>query len=228
MRKGFDRLDPLPAGYVYAGRNLWLKRLLDRALAVALLVGAGPFLALLVVGFYIEGLIDPRARGALWVRDIRISRGSAFVMLKFRTTYDTCDEARRVKVGASNAIDDRDVTRFGAWVRRFYLDELAQLLNILSGEMSFVGPRPVPRAMYGRVLRRGYQNKRLLVAGLCGPVQALKGHWREYGSYLDADEWLVRAYESRSAMGVVWLDIGIMWWTLLKVFDGDGLESPHR
>ena len=132
------------------------------------------------------------------------------------------------KRGTTDFANDRNVTPVGYVVRKFYLDELPQLWNILVGQMSFVGPRPVPAPMYENVLEQGFQSKRVLRAGLCGPVQALKGRWREFGRYLDADESLVHEYSRRSAVGVFMLDLLIMWQTFRKVLEGDGLDSPDR
>ena len=50
------------------------------------------------------------------------------------------------------------------------------------GDMSFIGPRPVPEVQYVDVLKAGYQSKRVLRAGLGGPVQALKGQWKRLGT----------------------------------------------
>jgi len=228
MKKNFECVERLPANYHYAGHNLWLKSVIDRILAVIILIGTSPVLVLILAAMLGEGIFDQRARGPLLVSDRRLSQGRTFEMFKLRTFFLQQDAKDAAREGTHDIFNGTNVTRVGAWLRRFYIDEVAQLVNILIGDMSFVGPRPVPQSMYDRVLKSGYQNKRLLPAGLCGPVQALKGRWKEYGSYLDADEWLITAYETRSPLGVVVLDISIMRWTLLKVLEGDGLESPKR
>lgn len=203
---------PISADFAYTRKNLWLKYLVDRVLAFVLLIALSPVLIAAGFALLIQLVLSQTARGPFLMSEERISQGRPFRMFKFRTC----------------SADDENITPVGYYLRKFYLDELPQLLNILAGHMSVVGPRPVPRFMYENVLERGHQSKRVLRAGLCGPVQALKGRWREYGNYLEADEALIHEYSSRSSVGVLMLDLQIMWQTFHKVLDGDGLDHPYR
>ncbi len=67
----------------------------------------------------------------------------------------------------------------------------------------------------------------MLRAGLGGPVQVLKGRWRRLGNYLVADEDLVRAYAESSSLGVLGIDVKIIWRSILKAAEGDGMEDPN-
>ena len=71
--------------------------------------------------------------------------------------------------------DPDNLTRVGAVLKRFYLDELPQLFSIFRGDMSFVGPRPWPLEPYYEELEKGIYRKRLIRPGLTGLVQANKG-----------------------------------------------------
>jgi len=204
--------------------NLHLKYLVDRVIAGVLLIAAAPLFVVIAAAMIVESLASPSARGPLLIADARITEGRPFRMWKFRA-FRAGDG--RTPSASGVAIDSATPTRVGRLLRKLYLDELPQLANILAGDMSLVGPRPVPDDMYRRTLDRGYQAKRVLRAGLCGPVQALKGRWREVGTYLDADELLIEEYRRRSAVGVLALDAVIMWKTFRKVLDADGLDSPY-
>ena len=78
------------------------------------------------------------------------------------------------KKGTTDFINDRDLTFVGNVLRKYYLDELPQLVNIIKGEMSFIGPRPVPEDQYISTLEQGYQAKRVLRAGLTDLFKLLR------------------------------------------------------
>jgi len=90
-------------------------------------------------------LIKLDSRGPVFYRGVRVGRyGKRFRMFKFRTMVVNADELG----GSSTAADDPRVSRMGKLIRRFNLDELAQFINVLKGDMSIVGPRPqVPWAV---------------------------------------------------------------------------------
>jgi lipopolysaccharide/colanic/teichoic acid biosynthesis glycosyltransferase len=107
------------------------KRAFDVVVAGAGLVVLAPVLAVVAVAVKLE------SRGAVLFRQQRIGRdGEPFTMIKFRTMVNG---AAGPNVSAS---DDARVTRVGALLRRSFVDEAPQLLNVLRGEMSLVGPRP--------------------------------------------------------------------------------------
>lgn len=109
------------------------KRLLDVSVAAVLLVVCAPLL--LGLALWIKGT----SRGPVCYRGPRVGRdGQLFWMLKFRTMVHDADG----RGPSSTAADDERITAAGRWLRRFKLDELPQLLNVLKGEMSLVGPRP--------------------------------------------------------------------------------------
>ena len=117
---------------------------MDRLLALGLLVVAAPLLLLVAVA------VKMSSPGPVLYRQTRIGvRGRPFQMLKFRSMVADA-EARRRELEAMNEDDglkfkirnDPRVTRVGAWLRRFSVDELPQLWNVVRGEMSLVGPRP--------------------------------------------------------------------------------------
>jgi len=110
-----------------------LKRTFDLSLALGALVLLSPLL------LAVAAVIKLEDGGAVFYRGVRVGRGGVpFRILKFRTMVVDADRLG----GPSTSDDDPRITKPGTWLRRSKLDELPQLLNVLSGEMSFVGPRP--------------------------------------------------------------------------------------
>ena len=132
------------------GRRAYLfcKRLLDLAAGLVLLLAALPVIALVAL------LVKATSRGPVFFRHRRLGLGGReFDCLKFRTMIVNADEAlardsslRREFEQSYKLKRDPRVTRAGAFLRRTSLDELPQLLHVLGGEMSLVGPRPIVRA----------------------------------------------------------------------------------
>lgn len=132
--------------------QLAAKRLMDVLLSAGALLVLWPLFLLVAVAIKAD---DP---GPVFYRQVRVGRGGRpFRIFKFRTMVTDADrKGPAITVGR-----DSRITRVGAFLRRTKLDELAQLLNVLRGEMSFVGPRPeVPRYVELYTL---YQRQVLLV-----------------------------------------------------------------
>jgi len=111
-----------------------IKRLFDIAFSSIGLFASVPFLMVIAGLIKIE---DPR--GPIFYRGLRIGRyGKPFRIYKFRTMSVNAEEVG----GPSTALNDPRLTRVGKFLRKYKLDEIPQLINILLGEMSFVGPRP--------------------------------------------------------------------------------------
>ncbi len=120
------------------------------------------------------------SRGPVFFRQLRVGRhGQRFYMLKFRTMVDGADAMKEslrhrneAKEGLFKIAQDPRVTRFGKILRKTALDELPQLLNVVKGEMSLVGPRPLVVEEDQRV--EGWHRRRLeLMPGMTGPWQIL-------------------------------------------------------
>ena len=132
--------------------QLAAKRAMDIVISAAALCVLWPVLLLIALAIVVD---DP---GPVFYRQVRVGRvGRPFRIFKFRTMVVDAD-----KKGLSITVGrDSRITRVGAFLRKTKLDELAQLLNVLCGQMSFVGPRPeVPRYVE---LYTPYQRQVLLV-----------------------------------------------------------------
>ena len=117
--------------------GLFFKRLLDIVLSSLLLVILSPVFLILAIAIKID------SRGPVFYRQVRVTRyGKEFRIFKFRSMVNNADKkGSLVTVGG-----DSRITRMGKLIRKCRLDEISQLLNVLTGDMSFVGTRPeVPK-----------------------------------------------------------------------------------
>jgi len=201
---------------VFEGIDFVVKRVFDLIVASLLLVVLSPLLAVIVIAVRLS------ARGPVLYRSIRPGiGGTAFACLKFRTMRDDADqcqadlESRNEANGALFKIrDDPRMTTVGRWLRRFSLDELPQLLNVLRGEMSLVGPRPLPQRDFERL--DDWHMKRYLV------LPGITGLWQVSGrSELDFDD-LVRLDFLYLERWSVFLDLTILVKTVPAVFGRRG------
>lgn len=153
--------------------SLLLKRAIDISLSALALLLLSPLLAVLAL------LVKLTSPGPVLFAQWRIGRhGSPFRMLKFRTMVADAEEHKSDLAHLNEAApmfkiaDDPRITPVGSWLRRRSLDELPQLWNILRGEMSLVGPRPLIEDESAQVLGH-FRDRLQLTPGLTGPWQVL-------------------------------------------------------
>ena len=193
---------------------LKVKRVIDTIVAAIALVILAPFLAL--VGILIK--LDSRGP-ALFTQARMRQGGSTFTIYKFRTM--TADAARP---GSRNDAMTRErdprITRLGAFLRKSRIDELPQILNILKGEMSWIGPRPeaAPLAQWYQQQLPFYQYRHIVPPGITGWAQVNQGHVTDPKHVLGKlhyDFYYIKNFS-------IWLDILIVLKTLRTMLTGFG------
>ncbi len=184
-----------------------IRRAVDIAVSAVLLVLSAPVLAVAMVAICVE------SRGHPLYRQRRVGRdGRPFDVLKLRTMVDGAES-----IGAGLAVDENDsrITRVGAFLRRTSLDELPNLLNVLRGEMSLIGPRPTVPMQVERYTPR--QRGRLAIRpGITGWAQVNGRASLPWSERIELD---LHYIEHRSLA----LDVRILWRTLAIVLGGSGL-----
>jgi len=201
---------------VFEGVDFALKRTFDIVGATLLLILLSPLLAVISLAVRVS------SRGPVLFHSMRRGIGQRpFACLKFRTMYSDAEE-RQAELEefneASGALfkirEDPRLTAVGRLLRRFSLDELPQLVNVVRGDMSLVGPRPLPERDYAML--EDWHRKRYLV------LPGITGLWQVSGrSELDFDE-LVNLdfiYLERWSLA---LDLTILLKTIPAVFSRRG------
>lgn len=201
-----------PANY----ELIFIKNLMDLIISVSLLVLLAPLFCVIAV------LIKLDSKGPVFYTQERLGfNGRTFIMNKFRTMVVGA-EAMRSSLAERNEMngpvfkvrDDPRITRVGKFLRRTSIDELPQLINVLKGDMSLIGPRPLPvqeaAGIYGSARRRHSMKP------------GVTGLWQVSGrNEIDFDKWMKLDLEYVDHWSLR-LDMRILWKTGLALLTGKG------
>ena len=205
--------------------KLLAKRAFDLSLVIVILLLMLPFFLLLLTLVLIEQLW--RGHGvALFIYEPRLSHGNKFNLIKLnmfleaarRSYVDTDDRYQKDGTYAYLQLDPASLSTTGRFIRKYYLDEAGQLINILRGEMSMVGPRPHPPSFESNSLPPRQQQK----SGLVGFTAT---RWKNGKKVkpAEADMEYLLAYQNSSVLGLMMTDSMIIIDAIKAVFKGKGL-----
>jgi lipopolysaccharide/colanic/teichoic acid biosynthesis glycosyltransferase len=185
-----------------------LRRLFDIVVSAVILLFTTPVLLITAILVSTDG-------GPVLYRQTRAGRGGrAFSIVKIRSMRPNRFTTAEL-ISAHGQVDGLhpEVTAVGQWIRRFKVDELPQLINVLLGDMSLIGPRPTVMEQVEEYTP--YQLRRLEVRpGLSGWAQVNGGIELSWPERILLDVWYI---DNRS----LWLDVSILWRTALVVFFGE-------
>ena len=212
----FDIKEPL--------RSRLSKTLFDKAVGGILFAFSIPILLVLKILYTIEGLIIPENRGPMLFYYWGVSKGKRIKKWKLRLIktkfIDPEGAAKHDWIAFSAEWTEDSRTYVGAFVKKWYLDELPQFWSILNGDMSLVGPRPLSVLHYERDKSQGNVTRSLLKGGLLGLGHINKGT-EEMGNSVYEYEY-IEEFVNRSSIGLLRLDIWILWKGLLLISKGGG------
>jgi sugar transferase EpsL len=186
---------------------VYAKRLFDLSVAAALLVATAPIQA--VVAILVRTVLG---RPVLFRQERPGLHGRPFTIYKFRTMRDGRGRDGNLRPDAER------LGRFGRFLRSTSLDELPSLLNVLMGQMSLVGPRPLLMEYLPRYTPRQARRHEVL-PGLTGWAQIHGRNRLDWEERFELDVWYV---ENRT----FWLDLAILWRTLGKVVRRQDIQQP--
>ena len=196
---------------VFAGVDFVVKRVFDIVGSVFLIALLSPLLALIALAVKID------SRGPVLFHSRRPGiGGNCFDCLKFRTMQEGAEqmqddlEHRNEAGGAIFKIrEDPRVTRVGSWLRRWSLDELPQLFNVLRGEMSLVGPRPLPQRDYDR-LDDWHRKRYLVLPGITGLWQVSGRSELSWDDAVRLDLYYVDNWSLAFDLLILWRTVGVV------------------
>jgi len=193
-----------------------IKRGIDILLSAIALIVLAPLFAVIAVAIKLD------SHGPVLFRQVRAGRrGKGFEMLKFRSMIDGAERLKEdlrhlnEADGIFKISDDPRITRVGRLLRRTHFDELPQLINVLKGDMSLVGPRPLPLDEDEAI--RGWYRDRLEVP------PGISGYWQVLGSSRIPLEEMVKLDYLYIANWSVWGDLKLMLRTVAVVVKRRGM-----
>jgi lipopolysaccharide/colanic/teichoic acid biosynthesis glycosyltransferase len=222
-------------GQSYRPMYFWAKRVLDIVLSLMLLVAFSPVFLLVAILIKLDShgpaiFVQPRVGVKPYVRGNRLHwKLRTFSFFKFRSMVQNADPSwheesvrefclageRAGPHTRSKTLDTR-VTKLGRILRKTSLDELPQLLNVLKGDMSLVGPRPVP--LYEVALYQEHHFKRLAA------IPGITGFWQASGRCQLPFKEMVRMDTHYARHASLWLDLKILFMTIPAVLFARGAE----
>jgi exopolysaccharide biosynthesis polyprenyl glycosylphosphotransferase len=216
----FEDLDGMPVlgirNFGLTHSSALIKRSFDLAAGVLALIAAAPLFLVIAIAIKLD------SRGKVFFHQSRVGRdGQIFEMHKFRTMHTGADALKleltelNETVGLFKIADDPRVTRVGRLLRRSSLDELPQLLNVVEGDMSLVGPRPLVAEEDRKV--QGWARRRLHL------TPGMTGNWQTLGAQRVPLHEMVKIDYLYIANWSLWGDIKALLRTVPHVFGGRGL-----
>lgn len=205
-------------------KTIAVKRAFDMLFSLLLIVLSSPLWALFFTAIFIEHTFLGKPFDPLVYSETRISRGKRFSIYKFNIFDQRKIDRMR---NAGEFIHTKELEHngklilFGKFLKQIYMDELPQLWNVFTGDMSVVGPRPLNLEVYKSLEEKCYPAVGLLRGGMTGPVQSYKGADSLAARDLD-NEYLLQ-YRTRSGLSMVLYDLRIIGRTLKVIIRAKGV-----
>lgn len=187
--------------------SLYIKRVFDFVLSLAALLLLMPFLLLVAVGLHFAN----KGSGAFFTQQRPGYKGRIFRIYKFKTMTDERDADGRLLPDAER------LTKVGRFVRSLSIDELPQLLNVLKGEMSFIGPRPL-LPQYLSLYSKEQARRHDVLPGITGWAQCNGRNAISWTQKFELDVWYV---DNCSFL----LDAKIVFLSVYKIFVREGISQ---
>lgn len=215
-REIFERNQPIKIRFI--------KLLFDKLVAIILLILFSPAIIILLIFNFIEGILIPENRGPLFFYYNAVSQGKIIKKWKVRLIKTSYIDKELQAKGDWHAYKNEWMpearTYLGAFVKKFYLDEIPQFYMVLKGDMSIVGPRPLAIHHYERDLAQGNVTRKLIRGGLLGYGHVRKGT-PEFGKPVYEYEYVYRCLHY-SSWKLFTTDLYVIWKGIVVMLKGGG------
>lgn len=190
----------------------YIKRVLDIAVSTLGLIVLSPVFLVLAIWIKLE------SKGPVFFRQMRYGKDKIpFECLKFRSMII---EAPANKATKDLKDADRFITASGKILRRLGIDELPQLINVLKGDMSLIGPRPVVLAEKGLIGERDKYGANAMIPGI--------GGWAQSNGRDELDDKTKARLDGEYAQNFGWrMDFSCLWRTVVAIFTSEGFKEGH-
>lgn len=195
--------------------NNVVKRTFDLA---ASLIGCA---VLMPVWIIVAIAIKVDSKGPVFFRqERRTKNGKVFRMLKFRSMIVN---AEQTGTGLFSYDNDPRITKVGKFLRKTSIDELPQLINVINGDISLVGPRPCVKYELGdfETLNKKYKKRFQVKGGITGLAQAKGRNENSWEEKVTLDNEYIDRFKKEG----IWLDVKILWWTIAGVFASKNINE---
>ena len=205
-------------------KSYLLKQITDRLFALGLLLIFSPLLLVIIISLKLEAIFFPEARSPVFVSELRVSKGKVFRLYKFRKLKKSVLDRLKDKEPGTYSYtqfqrNPDNLTHTGKFLKQVYFDEFPQLLNVLKGDISLVGPRSHILQKYKQELKQGIIYAKIMPCGLTGLVAITKDLPQEKKK---TDAEYFQKYSTYHPLKLLFYDMSIIIKTAQLVFRARG------
>ncbi|PIS04735.1 MAG: hypothetical protein COT81_04935 [Candidatus Buchananbacteria bacterium CG10_big_fil_rev_8_21_14_0_10_42_9] len=201
------------------------KRVFDIITSLFILLLLSPLIVVILLAMALEALVSNQARRAFLYKETRISQGRLFTFYKFNIFTKQGLSQHQVNgiIHTKNLEKNKsNLTFVGKILKQIYFDELPQIINVLKGDMSLVGPRPTNQENSERLFKEGQHAKYILKAGITGFFQSHKG-LEVHGDQNELDMEYAEFIKNNPGWKIILYDIKILLISVKTVLRAEGI-----
>lgn len=201
-----------------------IKRIFDIVVSVSVIILSSPFILLALFAIKVEQVLRGRPFDPFFYKEVRMSHGSPFTLYKFNIfKYErVLNLQSKGKLVHTKVLEhDGGLLKVGFLLKQIYMDELPQFYNVLRGDMSVVGPRPVNLEVYQNLKNNNILDKDRVPCGITGYYQSFKDD--SNASSVECDKYYADYYDKHSGIKVVLFDIRIILRTFRIILRAKGV-----